>query len=194
MFICGRKSFSHQRRQEEGDGEYAHLCTTTSNNQTRRSNRNKKKKKKKNPFSDRGLDKFYALVADHDRKKQQIYREKGAQHISFIRFVYSDEVRPTVVKVKRQTKNTFSSFLRDEISVESDLSCKSHETISDDAAGIEMSSASAAGKARRKEACYHYCLPAVVILMIMVLLAINGRSFAIMFTSIAWYSVPWLIG
>ncbi|KAJ0785614.1 hypothetical protein HanOQP8_Chr02g0045171 [Helianthus annuus] len=56
----------------------------------------------KNPYSNRGLDKFEALLADIEDKKRKIYTQKGSQYISFVRFVYSNsnDVKPIIVRLK----------------------------------------------------------------------------------------------
>ncbi|PQP95556.1 uncharacterized protein Pyn_29941 [Prunus yedoensis var. nudiflora] len=69
----------------------------------RRSSR-RSSKDSKNPYSSRGLDKFSALLADLEEKRQKIYAETPPQDISFVRFVFKDSNDdvpvPIVIKVK----------------------------------------------------------------------------------------------
>ncbi|RYR06128.1 hypothetical protein Ahy_B06g085921 isoform A [Arachis hypogaea] len=67
----------------------------------------KSKTKKDNPFSTRGLDKFSALLADLDERRQRIYSQMNPHEISFVRFVYSstNDFVPIVVKVKNNNKS-----------------------------------------------------------------------------------------
>ncbi|KAD6119088.1 hypothetical protein R6Q59_025188 [Mikania micrantha] len=67
----------------------------------------KKKQNNKNPYSNRGLDKFEALLADLDDKKRKIFTQKGSQYISFVRFMYSNSngVKPIIVWLKHPSKH-----------------------------------------------------------------------------------------
>nr|XP_043637477.1 uncharacterized protein LOC122608433 [Erigeron canadensis] len=98
-FICG--SFDNQ----EEDSIEA-LCPYTA--QPSRKERKyrfcckRNKDNNKNPYSNRGRDKFEALLAELDHKKQKIFTQKGSQYISFVRFVYSNsnDVKPIIVRLK----------------------------------------------------------------------------------------------
>ncbi|KAG6608423.1 hypothetical protein SDJN02_01391, partial [Cucurbita argyrosperma subsp. argyrosperma] len=61
-------------------------------------------KDKKNPYSDRGLDKFSALLTDLEQKRKQIYAQTDPENIVLVRFAYknSDECVPVVVKQKEK--------------------------------------------------------------------------------------------
>lgn len=60
----------------------------------------------KNPYATSGLDKFSALLAELEEKKQKIYSQVNPDEISLVRFVYkdSDDYVPIVVKVKKNHK------------------------------------------------------------------------------------------
>lgn len=60
----------------------------------------------KNPYATSGLDKFSALLAELEEKKQKIYSRVNPDEISLVRFVYkdSDDCVPIVVKVKKTDK------------------------------------------------------------------------------------------
>ncbi|KVH98268.1 hypothetical protein Ccrd_023513 [Cynara cardunculus var. scolymus] len=108
-FICG--SFNNHQDQED---DFDVLWPTTSpSRKTKRHRfccrRNKSaadNNKKKNPYSNRGLEKFEALLADLDDKKQKIFTQKGSHYISFVRFVYSNsnDVKPIIVRLRDPRK------------------------------------------------------------------------------------------
>ncbi|KAI3737223.1 hypothetical protein L2E82_27219 [Cichorium intybus] len=99
-FICG--SFNDQK---EDDFEVLWPYPPTPARKTRR-HRFCCKRNKENPYSNRGLDKFEALLADLDQKKQKIFTQKGSEYISFVRFVYSNsnDVKPIIVKLRDPRK------------------------------------------------------------------------------------------
>ncbi|KAD4585757.1 hypothetical protein R6Q59_003024 [Mikania micrantha] len=102
-FICG--SF---KSQEEDDFQVLWPSPSTTSRKTRsRFCYRKNKEDKKNPYSNCGLDKFEALLAELDDKKRTIFTQKGSQHISFVRFVYSNsnDVRPLIVRLKDPRKH-----------------------------------------------------------------------------------------
>ncbi|KAJ0930087.1 hypothetical protein HanPSC8_Chr04g0145241 [Helianthus annuus] len=103
-FICG--SFNSQ---EEDDFEVLWPSPLTPSRKTRR-NRfccRRNKDDNKNPYSNRGLDKFEALLAELDDKKRKIFTQKGSQYISFVRFVYSNsnDVKPIIVRFRDPMKH-----------------------------------------------------------------------------------------
>ncbi|KAL1564736.1 hypothetical protein AAHA92_07041 [Salvia divinorum] len=95
MFICGRRSF---RRDEDTDKNgSSHLIPKRS------------KITRRNPYAERGLDRFHALLAHLEGEKQKIYNQIGAEEVSFVRFVYSDSfknVRPIVLRAKNNNSSS----------------------------------------------------------------------------------------
>ncbi|GJS95550.1 hypothetical protein Tco_0802518 [Tanacetum coccineum] len=94
-FICG--SFTNQ---EEDDFEVLWPSRSTPSSKSRRHRFYcRSRKENKNPYANRGLDKFEALLADLEDKKQKIFTQKGSHYISFVRFVYSNsnDVKPIIV-------------------------------------------------------------------------------------------------
>ncbi|KAL1540321.1 hypothetical protein AAHA92_24690 [Salvia divinorum] len=202
MFICGSGSFSNQ---DDGDHEaYASPCPTP-----KRSRRSTsfcrilgRDSGSKNPYADRGLDKFYALLADLDDKKQKIYTQKGSEDISFVRFVYSsdsDIVKPIVVKLKEKNPPKSAKNFTDQRSFNSAAAAQG----GGEEAAIEAKSEKTMRK-KRSLRCKgslkmedlkhpHFYFPVMVVL-ILVFLAIYGRSFAILCTSIGWYLAPTIAG
>ncbi|XP_075088103.1 uncharacterized protein LOC107797541 [Nicotiana tabacum] len=162
-FICG--SFHHQ---DEDDMKNLSPCSTPKRSKknlsrTRSSNKN-------NPYSDRGLDKFSALLADLEDKKQRIYSQIGPDDISFVRFVFSNsnDVKPIVVKLKdkKQTTNDHDSKQTTE-KIQSQATDETNE-------GKELQVDS---KRRLKRS-----------------ISWKFKSFAIMCTSIGWYIIPTIRG
>lgn len=159
MFFCGSKSLGLEDK----------------NGSQKRSRRSKSIKIKKNPYADGGVDKFLALVADLEEKKQRIYDEMGTEEISLIRFVYDDfeQVKPIVVKA-----NNKKLHIKGERSVEEkrEIYVKPQEVL----------------HVRKRHPANYYFIY-VILVLILVFLAIYGRSLAILCTSIAWYLVPQFI-
>ncbi|CAA0843369.1 ZCF37 [Striga hermonthica] len=206
MFICGSGSFSRQDHDDEEHEAYGSACPTP-----KRSKRSTsfckiigKDNSNKNRFADRGLDKFYALLSDLDNKKQKIYTQKGAEDISFVRFVYtgdSNRAKPIVVKVNKEKKpDRNKSFEKSASGIISQASIKATTPISTPKEEVNNNDQ----KPRKKRRCFRckgsfikmdslmrpcFYLP-VIFVLVLVFLSIYGRSFAIMCTSIGWYVVP----
>ncbi|PWA75795.1 hypothetical protein CTI12_AA238550 [Artemisia annua] len=97
-FICG--SFNNL---EEDDFEVLWPSPTTPSRKSRRHRFYcRSRKENKNPYANRGLDKFEALLADLEDRKQKIFTQKGSHYISFVRFVYknSNDVKPIIVRLR----------------------------------------------------------------------------------------------
>ncbi|PON91126.1 ZCF [Trema orientale] len=174
--------------------------------------------KDKNPYATRGLDKFSALLADLEEKRQKIYAQTdGSEDISLVRFVYknSNDLVPIVVKLKennKEEKASKSSGTNNGDIVKEKQSTQNSE-ISHDKFPIETSVAvkevkkpqgsEQSGNIAKKSFLSwktvefdrfrrpSYYLPVVVIL-ILIFLAVFGRSVAVLCTSIGWYVVPTL--
>lgn len=194
MFICGTGSFTTR---EEDDNVNVSPCSTPkrSRRSTSLCRRLGRDSGNKNPYADRGLDKFYALLADLDDKKQKIYTQKGSEDIRFVRFVYdSDKVKPIVVKVKDKSPPKTAE----------QRSFKASPVAQPDDHEEETKKSEKVMKKRRSLRCKggftiedlkhpHFYFPVMVIL-ILLFLAIFGRSFAILCTSIGWYLAPTIAG
>lgn len=99
-FICG--SFNNQE-EEEDDFEVLWPSPTTPSSKLRKYRfYSRSRKENKNPYANRGLDKFEALLADLEDRKQKIFTQKGSHYISFVRFVYknSNDVKPIIVRLR----------------------------------------------------------------------------------------------
>ncbi|CAN4122549.1 unnamed protein product [Withania somnifera] len=183
-FICG--SFHHQ---DDDDVECLSPCSTI-----KRSKKSLSRSRSSNPYSDRGLDKFSALLADLEDKKQRIYSQIGPDDISFVRFVFSNsnDAKPIIVKMKDKNPSTNDP---EEKKKEPPKKKETPETYED----CQEGKAQPEGRVIKKSVSWNvkwenlkrpmYYLP-VTIILILVFLAIYGRSFAIMCTSIGWYLIP----
>lgn len=208
-FVCG--SFGSQM--EEDIEELLNPCSTH-----RRTTR--KSRDSKNPYANRGLDKFYALLAELEDKKQKIYTQKGSGDISLVRFVYStsNDWKPVIVKVKDRKKQQKKASGRDDTA----LVAGPNNSGALDKYPIESTVMSArpggkevggkkgdvTQKIPRNEIrsdtytwrgilrlnvgdirCPCVYLPLMIIL-ILLFLAIYGKAFAVVCTSVGWYMVP----
>lgn len=191
VFFCGNCSFPHQEEEEK------------ENDSSASSPPKKSKKSNKNPYSTRGLDKFSELLTDLEEKRQKIYSQMGTEGISLVRFVYSNsnDCVPIVVKLKKIHKEgkdnkhvsvtQTNSNAVDEI-VEAPVPSKEVEQPK-----LELSNEKTENKKKSfswnvkldKWKRPSYYLP-VIIILILLSLAVYGRSFAVMCTSIGWYVLP----
>ncbi|KAJ4701612.1 putative ZCF37 [Melia azedarach] len=168
--------------------------------------------KDNNPYSTRGLDKFSALVAELEEKRQKIYSQMGSDDISFVRFVYkdSDDCVPIIVKMKKdqpqqdKTKgDDIKARLRKQDSeIKEKFPIDSSSTAENKEANKQQPNAQSDNKITKKKNFSwnmklsnwrqpSYYFPAVVMLILLFLIFF-GRSFAILCTSIGWYVLPTL--
>ncbi|XP_073272858.1 uncharacterized protein [Primulina huaijiensis] len=195
MFICGSGSFGHEDENER----YTSPCSTP-----KRSKKNTnlwrigKDSGNKNPYADRGLDKFYALLAELDDKKQKIYTEVGSDEISLVRFVYpndSNQVKPIVVKAKEksQEKNAHG-FVKNQRGNDPDINpavVQVRDKIESGGIPDKLEAKRMFTTGFKLENLRHpyYYFPLIFVL-ILLFLVVHGRSFAILCTSIGWYLIP----
>lgn len=196
--ICG--SFSSQEDEDDIDELLGQDSTPKRSRKTSHCSRSKDSK---NPYSTRGLDKFSALLAELEDKKQKIYTQKGSEDISFVRFVYSNSNnwKPIVVKardrkqgngnVKEKQMSHMNSFQSEdkhtiEVStVAQEVQQQQKEESSQRPVKKNIRWSSKLGNLR------HPCryMP-VMMVLILLFLVMYGRSFAILCTSLGWYLVP----
>ncbi|KAI3726611.1 hypothetical protein L1987_66409 [Smallanthus sonchifolius] len=189
-FICG--SF---RTQEEDD--YDVLWPFPSPRKPTRSRRQifgsrRKDKTATNPYSDRGIDKFEALLADLDKKRQKILTQKGAEDVSMVKFIYrgSNEAQPIVVKLRKY--DNISSLSTRESDHQTDVAFNEPEEVITKPSVDEPDENIRFDQCKRKFAGWwkpSYYLP-LFVMLILVLLMFSGRSFTILCTSVGWYLVP----
>ncbi|KAF5456103.1 hypothetical protein F2P56_025614 [Juglans regia] len=188
LFVCGSGTF----HREEDEAEPWSNSPCSSPRKPRRKNHNKDSK---NPYSTRGLDKFSELLADLEEKRNKIYSQVGSQDISLVRFMYSNsnDWVPIVVKSKNNMED--KTQIRDIVKDKHDTPAKS----SVDSKELKQPILESNERPKKKRFFWNlkldrwrrpsYYLPAIVIL-ILLLLAVFGRSFAILCTSLGWYLVP----
>lgn len=185
-FICGAGTIHHKDDDEE------QLKSPISTPK-------KSKKGSKNPYSTRGLDKFSALLSELEEKKEKIYSQNGSKDISFVRFVYknSDDCIPIVVKQKDEKK--FEKKSSETKSKSPPLGARTPESkISNKVENRVKQVKTETDKKKGKKRSFSWRRPSyylpVVIVLILLLLVFFGRSAVTLFTCIAWYMVPTLLG
>ncbi|KAL4311312.1 hypothetical protein GQ457_01G026970 [Hibiscus cannabinus] len=176
------------------------------------------KKESKNPYSDLGLDKFSALLSEIEEKKQKIYSQTGAEDISLIRFRYknSTDIVPIVVKLKDEKeeakrKSVDSDTTKDDHPVTKviDSEVIDKHPIENIVQGKKVIKKISSGlqsfSDQKKKSSFSwnlelqqwrrpsYYVPAILV-SILLLLVFFGRSASILFTCIAWYTVPVIQG
>lgn len=204
--ICG--AFHHE--EEEDEAMTGSACSTPRKSKRNGfSSRTHNSKDNKNPYSSRGLDKFSALLADLEEKRQKIYEKTGAQDISLVRFVYknSNDCVPIVIKLKdkkdekskvedvKDHKKHVTEVLMptDKFPTETSTEVKDDKQsklASDKYKNFKKSFSRNFMKMVRWNRPSFY-VPVFVIL-ILLFLALFGRSVAILCTSIGWYMIPTL--
>ncbi|KAK9066787.1 hypothetical protein SSX86_014110 [Deinandra increscens subsp. villosa] len=188
-FICG--SF---RSQDEDNYDVIWPFSSTSPRKPTRKRKlfgsRRDNKTATNPYSDRGLDKFEALLADLDQRRQKIFTQKGSEDVSMVKFIYRgpNEVQPIVVKLRDQRKQL------DNMSVlntrEPDHQKDTKPVVDKPAEKIWIDQCCKEHKRRFADWWNpSYYLPLFVI-MILVFLMFFGRSVAILCISTCWYLVP----
>ena len=206
-FICG--SFKNQLEvEEESWNSPSSTPERSSPSATPRKSRKSSKtgKNSKNPYSSRGLDKFSALLAELEEKKQKIYSQMGPEDVPMVRFVYSssNDCIPLIIKVKDQKQdkprigsandikenpNTRNNEGLDKLPVEAPVEEKQVEQPRlETAKKTEKKSFTWNMKLHRWRRPYYY-MP-VALILILLLVVLFGRSVAILLTSLAWYIVP----
>ncbi|KAL6983013.1 hypothetical protein U1Q18_016407 [Sarracenia purpurea var. burkii] len=207
-FICINGGFHNQA---EEDDEFAGSPSSTPPWKARKSGGLCRSKDSKNPYAGRGLDKFAALLTELEDKRRKIYTQMGPDEISLVRFVYSssDDCKPIVVKVKNRHKHqeiekkspgNNSETSENNSPVDSGNETRQSRNELDDQKTMEKKKKRSNPWSRlmmkmkkdmwRRPSLY---LLAITIL-ILLFLALSGRSFAIVCTSLGWYLVPAING
>lgn len=223
LLICGASNFQLEDQEDElPKSASAGSSPSSTPRRSRKSGFSKSHNNKdKNPYANRGLDKFSALLADLEEKRQKIYAETGSQDASLVRFVYknSNDLVPIVVKLKdnnntnknkkeRKPKRSCSTIKNEDVK---EIKQATSDSESQDKFPIETSIAvtevKKESKSNNKKMLNRsiswnmkldmwkrpsFYLPVVVILILLVL-TVFGRSVAILCTSISWYLVPTLL-
>ncbi|KAK2660129.1 hypothetical protein Ddye_006662 [Dipteronia dyeriana] len=184
-------------------------------NRSRSSNKNKDSK---NPYSNRGREKFSALLSELEEKKKKILSKMGSDDISHVRFVYrdSDECVPVIVKLKKEYKKEekknkcdYHHYYNKEKTIKHDHDSEIMEKFLIECLDadfqkkedrIQRSESDKKIAIKKKKFSWNsvwrhpsYYFPVVVIL-ILLLLAFFGRSFVIICASMGWYIIPTIKG
>lgn len=199
MFLCG--SF-HHRQHEDDDLMEWDPCLTPRKSRKHSICRSKDIKNN-NPYSDRGLDKFSALLEELEDKRRKIYIQKGSEDISFVRFVYShsNDFKPIVVKGRDKQHN------RTSFDTKKNIRYPTNALPADQNEVIQQTSVESSEKSSQKKNIFFtwnimkldnwrrpsYYLPAIII-FILLFLAVFGRTFTILCVSIGWYFIPTIKG
>lgn len=208
-FICG--SFKNQLEvEEESWNSPSSTPERSSPSATPRKSRKSSKtsKNSKNPYSSRGLDKFSALLAELEEKKQKIYSQMGPEDVPMVRFVYSssNDCIPLIIKVKDQ-KQDKPGIMSSAIDIKENPNTRNNEGLDKylpmeapvEEKQLEQPRMETAKKSENKSLRWnmkmhrwrrpYYYMP-VALILILLLLVLFGRSVAILLTSLAWYIVP----
>ncbi|CAI9116011.1 OLC1v1017047C1 [Oldenlandia corymbosa var. corymbosa] len=176
---------------------------------TKRKDESKKtKQKKKNPYANQGLDKFAALLAELEAKKQKIYMQKGSGDISLVYFTYtnSDELQPFIVKVKKpqpqqqqpqkqQPNPNNKEKEMKPIAQVAAINKKDEEEAQRQKKEVTTQIRKITKKSfklRNGDLRHIFGFFPMTIILILLLLCLSGRSFAIICVTVAWYLVPML--
>ncbi|XP_073036017.1 uncharacterized protein [Primulina eburnea] len=213
MFICGSASFSHQDEDDRVISSYPAPKRTTKKSLS--FCRIGKNYTTKNPYANRGLDKFYALLSELDEKRQMIYARMGSEAISFVQFVYSndsDKIKPVVVRVKERKEEANPTNLAKKpviTTVNNPVGIRrSHSAIGSEKVHQEkINQVPDEKQTQKKKSCLTcsesfkvenlrqpFCSFPMMVVLILIFLAIFGRSFAILCASIGWYLIPGVTG
>ncbi|KAI3491349.1 hypothetical protein L1887_44274 [Cichorium endivia] len=193
-FICGSL-----RNKEEDDYDVLWPYPSTSPRKPSRKGLifgSRRSKNTKNPYSDRGRDKFEALLADLDHKRQEILTQKGSEDVSMVKFVYRspNEAQPIVVKLRDHRKHDNTSSMESSPKSEHQKDFAFVKEVGDEFE--EWKTVKSSIRESMKKIMFDewrrklregwmpsYIFPLFVIL-ILVLLMFSGRSFAILCTSL----------
>ena len=161
--------------------------------------RSRKTRDSKNPYSTRGLDKFSALLADLEEKRQKIYSQVGSQDISLVRFAYSNSNNcvPIVVKLRDKKQEN----IKDNNVMTNSAQAVEAGGVAEELKQSGLETDMSAGKKSRlswKISAGNWRQPSLyfpaIIMFILLLLTVFGRSVVILCTCLGWYLVPVIKG
>lgn len=146
--------------------------------------RRSKKGSKENPYSNRGLEKFSALLSELEEKRQSIYAKRiDSDGPPLVRFVFkiSGECVPVMIKTKKAGKKK---------DVQDNYKFKTEEKEGKKTEQeTEQKHSCVLNENLKKISRPNHFLPVAVIL-VLIFLVFLGRSVSIMCTCIVWYLVP----
>lgn len=146
-------------------------------------------KESKNPYSNRGLEKFSALLSELDEKRQSIYAKRiYSDGPPLVRFVFksSGECVPVMIKTKKAGKK---KDVLDDFKVENESKTEQEREVKKTEPETEQKQSCVLNENLKKISRPNHFLPVTVIL-VLIFLVFFGRSVSIMCTCIVWYLVP----
>ncbi|KAM0950446.1 hypothetical protein DsansV1_C04g0041491 [Dioscorea sansibarensis] len=197
--FCGTGSFSNIEDQDDQVGGISSSPKYS-----------KKKHGNHNPYSNRGLDKFSAVLAELDARRDKIMA--NAKDVSMVRFVYnnSHDWVPIIIKLRENNPSSLSRQQpQNQNQNQNQKECTRPEKLETlpappppekdkkecdglkcDGLKVMNKKKSFVWRKRTWMTSYYYWL--MMVALIMVCLFLFGRVFAICCTSIWWYLVPTL--
>ncbi|WZZ57053.1 hypothetical protein YC2023_057160 [Brassica napus] len=149
-------------------------------------------KESKNPYSNRGLDKFSALLSELDEKRQSIYANRlDSDGPPLVRFVFksSGECVPVMIKTKKVTKKKVDGQ-EDDLKIKTESKTKEAKEIKEtESETTEKKQRCVLNENLEKISRPNRFLP-VTVMLVLVFLVFFGRTVSIMCTCIVWYLVP----
>ncbi|KAL5074669.1 hypothetical protein RYX36_013653 [Vicia faba] len=160
-----------------------------------------KSKRKPNPYSSRGLDKFSTLLSELDQRRKKVYSQMNPRDISFVRFAYSNDndFVPIVVKLKNNNQKKHKSEVQVKVRHTTSFSeamDQKHVEETKELHRLESSllrvDVDDKDKTVKKIEMLKrpFCYVPVVMMLILLLLTVFGRSFTTLCTCVVWYIVP----
>uniref|UniRef100_A0A0D3C8Z7 ZCF37 n=1 Tax=Brassica oleracea var. oleracea TaxID=109376 RepID=A0A0D3C8Z7_BRAOL len=150
------------------------------------------RKESKNPYSNRGLDKFSALLSELDEKRQSIYANRlDSDGPPLVRFVFksSGECVPVMIKTKKVTKKKVDGQ-EDDLKIKTESKTKEAKEIKEtESETTEKKQRCVLNENLEKISRPNRFLP-VTVMLVLVFLVFFGRTVSIMCTCIVWYLVP----
>ncbi|KAK7283249.1 hypothetical protein RIF29_12648 [Crotalaria pallida] len=195
-FICG--NFHHEE-------EDVAPCSSSSSPKKSKRSKDHHSRRDNNPYSTRGLDKFSELLADLDQRRQKVYSTMNPHEISFVRFTYSntDDFVPIVIKNKDKKKHKSQELVKVTKPMNDDNNkCETDEAANDvvvEERKQQPKLLELIKKKKKKKSLswnnmlkYPSTYVPMVLILILVLLTMFGRSFVTLCTCVMWYIVPTL--
>ncbi|KAG0492679.1 hypothetical protein HPP92_005791 [Vanilla planifolia] len=139
------------------------------------------KGKSGNPYSARGLDKFYSVVSELEAKRERILARAGSSGAPMVRFMYTNSRNwiPIIVRRGQEKRN--------------DAANRPAPTRKANTREAERGAAVPAKREKKRTWRPSYYIPVALVLTLLCL-AVLGRVFAICCTSAWWFVVPRLRG
>lgn len=147
----------------------------------------------KNPYATRGLDKFSALLSEIDEKKRTIYSNNNPDEICLVQFDYSknNHCKPIVVKVKPSRAEKVEIIQETSITNQHEnITTEEHHHHHHHLHQHDNYKKSLLRRLKLQKLGKPSCYMPIMVILILIFLALFGRSVAILCTSIGWYAIP----